>query len=336
MKMHNLGKSGLKVSELCLGTMTFGGKGNFSEIGEIEVSEAKILVNTAIDSGINFFDTADAYSSGRSEEILGKALGTKRKNSIICTKVYFSLGDEDLNKKGASRYHIIEGCHNSLKRLNTDYIDVYMLHTIDATTPLDESLKALDDLVRWGKVRYIGCSNYSAWQLMKALGISERLNLERFITFQGHYSVLAREMEYEHIPLCIDQGVGIMVWSPLSGGFLTGKYRKSDSLPKESRVSLINKTIFVPPFDLEKGFGLVDALDKIARKHNATIAQASINYLIDKPGISTIVLGVRNKKQLLDNLNSLKWKMDENEMEILDKISSPPIHYPYWHQQKHN
>ncbi len=336
MKMHNLGRSGLKVSELCLGTMTFGGKGGFSEIGEIEVSEAKILLDTALDAGINFFDTADAYSSGRSEEILGKALGTKRKDAIISTKVYFSLGGDDPNKKGASRYHIIEGCHNSLKRLNTDYIDVYMLHTIDATTPLDESLKALDDLVRWGKVRYIGCSNYSAWQLMKALGLSDKLGLERFITFQGHYSLLAREMEYEHIPLCIDEGVGIMVWSPLSGGFLAGKYRRGASLPKESRIALIDKSIFVPPFNLEKGFNIIDDLEIISKNHNASIAQTSINYLIDKPGISTIVLGVRNKEQLRDNLDALKWKINENEMEILDKISSPPIHYPYWHQQKHN
>ncbi len=335
MKMRNLGRSGLKVSELCLGTMTFGGLGVFHDIGKVGPKEAKELVDIAIDGGVNFFDTADAYSSGASEEILGGALGKKRKDVIVCTKVHFSMDEEDPNKHGSSRYHIINGCNDSLRRLNTDHIDIYMLHTIDTSTPMDETLRALDDLVRWGKVRYIGCSNYSAWHLMKALGVSDKLNLEKFVTFQGHYSLLARELEYEHVPLCLDQGVGIMVWSPLSGGILAGKYSRGGPVPKNSRIEHIKETIFIPPFDLEKGFDMVEELDKVAKNHNGTIAQAAINYLIDKPAVSTIVMGVRNKKQLKDNLGAVEWELTEDEKENLDKISAPPVHYPYWHQRAH-
>lgn len=336
MKLNNLGNSGLKVSELCLGTMTFGGKGKYSEIGGLDVAGARTIVDMAIDAGINFFDTADAYSEGGSEEILGKALGKKRKDVIVCTKVYFPVGDDDPNRKGSSRHHILEGCHNSLKRLGTDYIDVYLLHTVDVNTPLEETLKALDDLVRWGKVRYIGCSNYSAWYLMKALGLSDMLGLERFVTFQGYYSLLAREMEYELVPLCLDQGIGIMVWSPLSGGFLAGKYKRGDKLPQESRLSLIDKTVFVPPIDREKGFNILDELEKVARNHNASMAQAALNYLIGRPAVSTLVLGVRNKEQLQDNLGALDWELEAGEAETLDKISKIPENYPFWHQRKHN
>lgn len=331
MEIRNIGKSGLKISALCLGTMTFGGVGKFKQIGSIGDKEAKELIEIAFDNGINFFDTADAYSWGVSEEILGKALGTKRKDSIICTKTGFRTGS-DPNNEGSSRHHILESCNSSLKRLKTDYIDIYMLHSIDLNTPLEEILRTLDDLVRQGKVRYIGCSNYSAWLLMKALCISEKLNLEKFITYQGYYSLLSRELELEIVPLCLDQGLGIMVWSPLAGGYLSGKFKRGKPFPKGTRVGDYEKTNFVPPEDREKVFKLIDKMEEIAKNHNASIAQVALNYLLSKSGICSVVLGVRKKEQLIDNLGTLNWKLETEEISGLDKLSSPQLIYPYWHQ----
>ena len=331
MEMRNLGKSGLKVSELCLGTMTFGSKGVFNQIGKVDLKEASELIGIAFDSGINFFDTADTYSEGESEIVLGKALGSKRKDSIICTKVRLNAGGKGPNDQGLSRYHIINGCNDSLKRLNTDYIDIYMVHEFDIHAPLEETLKALDDLVRWGKVRYIGCSNYTAWQFMKALSISEKYNLEKFITYQGYYSLLSRDIEYEIIPLSLDQGVGIMVWSPLSGGYLTGKFHKESSFPKGTRVG-DESQMFLPPVDLEKAFRIIDKLEEIAKNHDVSIAQAALNFLLKKPAVSTVILGTRKKEQLIDNIKTVNWDLSKEEMDELDNLSSIPPIYPLWHQ----
>ena len=234
MKMNFLGNSGIKVSELCFGAMTFGGRGYWRTIGEVEQNDANDIVAMAIEGGINFFDTADVYSEGLSEQILGKALGPKRKEIILATKVRGRTG-KGPNEVGLSRLHIIENCNASLKRLGTDYIDLYQVHNFDPSTPQEETLGALDDLVRDGKVRYIGASNYSGWQLMKALAISEKHNLEKFITTQSFYSLIARDLENELIPLCLDQKLGVLTWSPLGGGFLTGKYRRGAKRPENAR-----------------------------------------------------------------------------------------------------
>lgn len=328
--MRLLGRSGLKVSELCFGTMTFGGSSYWKNVGTTQQDEADELVNIAIDSGINFFDTADIYSDGQSEEILGKALGKKRKEIILATKVFGRMG-KGPNDNGLSRHHIIEACNASLKRLGTDYIDLYQVHNFDHLTPLDETLAALDDLVHQGQVRYIGCSNYAGWQLMKALAISEKHNLEKFITLQSYYSLVARELEFELIPLCLDQGLGILPWSPLAGGFLTGKYRRGKPRPEAARRSIAEKQFL--QFDEEKGFNIIDALEKIANNHNATISQAAINYLLRKPAISSVIIGARNKEQLSDLLRTTEWEMTLEEVQRLDEISKPPRIYPYWMQE---
>ncbi len=328
--MRLLGRSGLKVSELCFGTMTFGGSGYWKNVGTTQQQEADELVNIAIDSGINFFDTADIYSDGQSEEILGKALGKKRKEIILATKVFGRMG-KGPNDIGLSRHHIVEACNASLKRLGTDYIDLYQVHNFDHLTPLDESLTALDDLVQQGKVRYIGCSNYAGWQLMKALAISEKYNLEKFITLQSYYSLVARELEFELVPLCLDQGLGILPWSPLAGGFLTGKYRRGKPRPDSARRSVAEKQFL--QFDEEKGFDIVDELERIAINHNGTITQAAINYLLRKPGVSSVVIGARNKEQLSDLLKTTEWEMTLAEVQRLDEISKPPRIYPYWMQE---
>lgn len=328
--MRLLGRSGLKVSELCFGTMTFGGSGFWQNVGTTQQREADELVSIAIESGINFFDTADIYSDGQSEEILGKALGIKRKEIILATKVFGRMG-KGPNDIGLSRHHIIEGCNASLKRLGTDYIDLYQVHNFDHLAPLDETLSALDDLVHQGKVRYIGCSNYAGWQLMKALAISEKYNLEKFITLQSYYSLVARELEFELVPLCLDQGLGILPWSPLAGGFLTGKYRRGKPRPDAARRSNAEKQFL--QFDEEKSFNIIDELENIANKHNATISQTAINYLLRKPAVSSVVIGARNKEQLLDLLKTTEWKMTHEEVQQLDKISKPPRIYPYWMQE---
>jgi len=332
MEMRYLGKSGLKVSALCLGSMTFGGVGKFAEIGNVSPDDAKTIVNLAFEEGINFFDTADAYSGGVSEEILGRALGAKRKDAIICTKTRFRTGAGP-NDEGLSRNRIIDACNNSLKRLNTDYIDIYMMHSIDIHTPVEETMQALDDLVRQGKVRYIGCSNYSAWHLMKSLSISEKHGFERFVTYQGYYSLLAREIENEIIPLCLDQGVGIMVWSPLSGGYLSGKFKKGLPFPKGTRVGDNERSNFIPPLDAEKAFEIIGLMGDIAAKNKGSVAQVALNYLLAKPAVSTLVLGIRKKEQLQDNIKALNWKLSEDEISTLDMASQFPQAYPYWHHK---
>ena len=272
MKTRFLGNSGVRVSELCFGAMTFGGKGYWTGIGQVQQKEADELVNMAIDGGINFFDTADVYSEGLSEQILGKALGNKRKDIILATKVRGRVGAGP-NDVGLSRKHIVDSCNSSLKRLGTDYLDLYQVHSFDPRTPLEETLRALDDLVRDGKVRYIGVSNFTGWQLMKALSISGKQNLEKFVTLQALYSLIARDLENELVPLCLDQKLGILPWSPLGGGFLTGKYRRGKPRPDGARRT--DPTNQFLQFDEEKSFDIVDELEKIAGNHNATITQAA-------------------------------------------------------------
>jgi aryl-alcohol dehydrogenase-like predicted oxidoreductase len=327
VKMRFLGKTGIQVSELCLGTMTFGGRGFFKNIGGLGLKEATQLVDMALEAGINFFDTADVYSEGLSEELLGKALGKRRKDIILATKVRGRMGPGP-NDVGLSRHHIIEGCNASLKRLGTDYIDLYQVHNFDPDTPFEETMRALDDLVRQGKVRYIGCSNYSGWQLMKALAISDKRGWERFVTLQAYYSLMARELENEMVPLCLDQGLGIMVWSPLSGGFLSGKYRRGKPQPKGTRLSGPQPRFL--QFDEEKAFDIVEELDKITKNHKATVAQAALNYLLRKEGVSSVIIGARTPQQLADNLKTSDWEMSAEEVERLDEMSKPLPLYPYW------
>lgn len=327
MKIRFLGKTGVKVSELCFGTMTFGGRGYWTIVGQVDQKQADILVNTALEAGVNFFDTADVYSLGWAEEILGKALGNRRKDVILATKVRGRMGPGP-NEVGLSRHHILDGCNASLKRLGTDYIDLYQLHSFDFSTPLEETLRALDDLVRQGKVRYIGCSNFPAWQLMKALFVSEKHNWEKFVTLQALYSLIARDLELEFVPLCLDQGLGILPWSPLGAGFLTGKYRRGKPRPQGARRSEPQNQFL--QFDEEKGYDIVEELDLIAKNHNATVAQSALNYLLRKPGVTSVIIGAKTIEQLTDNLKTTDWEMTPEEVSRLDALSQPPRVYPHW------
>ena len=329
MKMRLLGNSGLKVTELCFGTMTFGGTSYWRTIGKQTQQEADRLIQIAIDGGINFFDTADIYSDGIAEQMLGKALNRKRKDVIVATKVRGRMGSGP-NDVGLSRHHIIEGCNASLKRLGTDYIDLYQVHNWDHQTPLEETMCALNDLVRTGKVRYIGCSNFTGWQLMKSLAISEKYGYARFITIQSYYSLMARDLEYEIVPLCLDQRLGILPWSPLAGGFLTGKYRRGKPRPAGARRS--NPEGNFLQFDEEKGYDIIDELDRITKRHDKTISQTALNYLLRKPAVSSIVIGARTPEHLADNLKSPEWELTTEEVARLDEISKPPRVYPYWMQ----
>ncbi len=331
MELRYLGNTGVKVSEICFGAMTFGGRGYWKSIGQLEQKEATGLVNLAFDGEINFFDTADVYSEGLSEEMLGKALGERRKEIILATKVRGRTGAGP-NDVGLSRHHIIENCNASLKRLGTDYIDLYQVHSFDPYTPLEETLRALDDLVRVGKVRYIGVSNYTGWQLMKALSISERQNLEKFVTLQAFYSLIARDLENEMVPLCLDQKLGVLPWSPLGGGFLTGKYRRGKPRPIDARRTDPENQFL--QFDEEKGFDIIDELERIAKNHSASIVQAVINYLLRKPAVSSVIIGVKTKEQLAENIKASDWEMTPEEVSRLDELSKPPRAYPYWMLQR--
>lgn len=327
MKMRFLGKTGVKVSEICFGTMTFGGRGMWTAIGALDQKQADELVNICIDSGVNFFDTADVYSEGLSEEILGKALGHRRNQIILATKVRGSMGPGP-NDVGLSRHHIIEGCNASLRRLNTDYIDLYQVHSFDPATPLEETMGALNDLVRQGKVRYIGCSNFCGWQLMKALAICEKNHWDKFVTLQALYSLMARDLELELAPLVQDQGLGVLPWSPLYGGFLSGKFRKDKPKPQGTRRS--GDQQFLQIADETKAYAIIEALEKIAGRHEVSVAQAALNYLLRKPVVSSVIIGARSPEQLRDNLKASDWEMTPEEVAALDELSTPPRLYPYW------
>ncbi len=328
MKVRFLGETGIQVSELCFGTATFGSIGVYEKTGHIDQKEADFVVSMALDAGINFFNTAETYSDGLAEEILGKALGAKRKEAIVITKVDStrSLGPND---GGLTRNHIIEGCNASLKRLGTDYIDLYELHRFDPYTPLEVTLRVLDDLVRQGKVRYIGCSNFSGWQLMKALAISRDNGWERFVTLEAMYSLASRWLEYELVPLCLDQRLGILAFSPLHGGFLSGKYRRGQPWPTGTRFESPKNT---EPWPIEPKslFDIIEELERIARGHDTTVSQTALNYVLRKPGVNSLIIGIRTAKQLEENLKATDWQMSPEEVARLDRISEPKRRYPYY------
>lgn len=328
MRMRFLGKTGIQVSELCLGTATFGSIGEYEKSGHIEQKEADFIVGMALDAGINFFNTAETYSGGSAEEILGRAFGRRRKEAILITKVD-STRSPGPNDGGLSRNHIIEGCNASLKRLRTDYIDLYELHRFDPYTPMEVTLRALDDLVREGKVRHVGCSNFSGWQLMKALAISGENGWERFVTLEAQYSLASRWLEFELVPLCMDQGLGVLAFSPLHGGFLSGKYRRGKTWPSGTRFDGPENT--EPwPIEPEKLFDIIEELNKIAREHNVNVSQAALNYLLRKPGVNSLIVGMRTAKQLEENIKATDWEISPEELERLDKISEPVRRYPYF------
>jgi aryl-alcohol dehydrogenase-like predicted oxidoreductase len=326
--MRFLGKSGLQISELCLGTATFGSSGEYEKSGHIDQQSANVVINLALDAGINFFNTAETYSGGTAEEILGTALGSRRREAVIITKVN-STRISGANEGGLSRNHIIEGCNASLKRLKTDYIDLFELHRFDPCTPLEVTLKALDDLVRQGKVRYTGCSNFTGWQLMKALWTADQMGLDRFITLESQYSLVSRWLEFELIPACQDQGLGVLAFSPLHGGFLSGKYRRGQPWPQGTRFD--NPTNTEPwPIEIESLFKVIDELDKIALEHNCTVSQAALNYLLQKPGVTSLIIGIRNVNQLRENLKATGWQMAPEEVARLDRVSEIKRRYPYF------
>jgi len=332
MEYRQLGGSGLKVPVLSFGTATFGG-GNelFKAWGNTDVAEAMRLLDICLDAGLNFFDTADIYSHGLSEEILGKSMGKRRSDLLISTKATFKMKDGP-NDVGSSRYHLIRACEDSLRRLGTDYIDVYHMHGFDALTPVEEVLSALDDLVKSGKVRYIGCSNFSGWHLMKALNVSDKYGWSRYVSHQAYYSLVGREFEWELMPLAIDQKVGTMVWSPLGWGRLTGKIRRGHPLPKTSR--LPKTADYGPPVEDDYLYKVVDALDEVAMETGKTVPQIALNWLLQRPTVANVVIGARNEEQLKQNIGSVGWNLSKDQVAKLDAASELTPIYPYWHQRQ--
>ncbi|WP_455873422.1 aldo/keto reductase [Rhizobium yanglingense] len=330
MEYRLLGRSGLKISTVTMGTMTFGGKGWAKMVGDLGVSEARRLVDLCLDAGVNLIDTADVYSAGVSEEILGEVLGGKRKNGVlIATKARFPMGDGP-NDAGSSRQHLIAACEASLKRMKTDVIDLYQLHEWDGQTPLEETMEALDTLVHQGKVRYVGCSNFSSWHIMKALGISERDKRQRFVSQQIHYTLEARDAEYELLPVSIDQGLGVLVWSPLAGGLLSGKHRRNQAAPEGTR-QFAGWT--EPPIrDENRLWNIVETLVAIAESRSVSAAQVALAWLIGRKAVTSVIIGGRTEAQFKDNLAAAELKLTEEERRRLDDVSLPPVIYPYWHQ----
>ena len=327
MRYNLLGNTGLKVSELCLGTMTFGGKGIYTAIGTLPQDEVDALVRRSVEAGINFIDTANVYSEGLSEQMTGTAirnLGLKRDDLIIATKVRGRVG-EGPNHLGLTRKHILQQVEESLRRLQIDYIDLYQIHGYDMLTPLEETLAALDSLVTSGKVRYIGCSNLSAWHIMKSLSVSERHDYAKFISLQAYYTIAARDIEREIVPLLLDQKIGLMVWSPLAGGLLSGKYTRS-SAPEEGR----RVSFDFPPVDREKVYDVVDIMQEIGKTRNVSVARIALAWLLHQPVVSTIVIGAKSPQQLEDNLAAVDLKLDPSELEKLDTASRLPPEYPGW------
>jgi len=325
-----LGASGLEVSVLSFGTMTLGGVGRFAAMGDVQAEEARRHIEICIEAGVNLFDTADIYSFGKSEEVLGQALGERRKDIVLATKVFVRL-EPGTNKAGLSRRHILEACEASLRRLGTDYIDLYQAHNFDSLTPLEETVRAFEDLIRAGKIRYAGCSNYSGWQLVKALSIADRLGIPRYISQQINYSLLARDAEHELVPAGLDQRTGILAWSPLQFGLLSGKFRRGQAKPSESRLNSLDAP---GPVDEERLYRIVDALAEISAQRGVSIAQTAPNWVARKPGVDTVIIGARSEQQLRDNLAAANWALTDAEMEHLDEVSALPPPYPYWHQQK--
>jgi aryl-alcohol dehydrogenase-like predicted oxidoreductase len=331
MEYRQLGSSGLRVPVLSFGTATFSGGTGESSWGDTQVEEATRLVDIALDAGVNFFDTADVYSGGRAEEVLGKALAGRRDRVLIGTKATFRGSATDVNDVGSSRYHLIRSLEGSLRRLETDHIDVYYLHGFDAVTPQEEVLSTLDEFVRSGKVRYIGCSNFSGWQLMKSLSVSEKYGWPRHVAHQAHYSLAAREFEWELMPLAIDQRVGTVVWSPLAQGRLTGKIRRGRPVPQDSRLRAGSET--EQSGDEETLFRTVDVLDELAKETGKTLAQVALNWVLQRPTVSSVIFGARNEQQLRENFGAVGWSLSAEQVARLDAASSRTPIYPYWHQR---
>jgi aryl-alcohol dehydrogenase-like predicted oxidoreductase len=329
MEHRLLGGSGLMVPALTLGTATFGGQGEFFRaFGNVDVPEARRMVDLCLDVGLNMFDTSDMHSGGVADEILSEAIGDRRDAVLLATKAVFPTGPGP-NDVGASRFHLIRSVEETLRRFGTDRIDLLQMHGFDAMTPLEETLRALDDLVRAGKVLYLGCSNYSGWHLMKALSVSERLGLSRFVVHQAYYSLVGRDYEWELLPLALDQSVGTLAWSPLGYARLTGKIRRGTPAPPVSRLH----TTTGPHVEDEHLYHVVDVLDEIAAETGRSVPQIAINWLLQRPTVSSVVIGARNEAQLRDNLGAVGWRLEPEQMARLDAASETPLPYPYWHQR---
>jgi aryl-alcohol dehydrogenase-like predicted oxidoreductase len=332
MEFRTLGRSGFKVPVLSLGTGTFGGGGEFFKAwGATDVAGATRLVDIALDAGMNMFDSADVYSGGAAEEILGQAIKGRRDRVIISTKGTFAMGN-DPNSVGSSRFHLIRAVEASLRRLGTDSIDLYQLHGFDALTPVEEVLGTLDTLVRAGKIRYVGCSNFSGWHIMKALATADRYGWPRYVAHQAYYSLIGRDYEGELMPLGLDQGVGAVVWSPLGWGRLTGKIRRGSPLPEVSRLRSKVVQDRGPKVEDELLFRVVDALDEVAKQTNKTIPQVALNWLLQRPTVSNVIVGARNEEQLRQNLGAMGWNLSAEQIATLDRASAVTPAYPYWHQ----
>lgn len=330
MEFRQLSGSGLRVPVFCFGTATFGGQGDFFKAwGSTDSQAAKRFIDICLEGGLNFFDTADTYSRGLSEEILGNALEGRRHQVLISTKGTFPMGERP-NDFGSSRYHIIETCEASLKRLKTDHIDIYYMHGFDAHTPIEETLRALDDLVRSGKIRYIGCSNFSGWQLMKSLGISEKYGWSKYVAHQVYYSLLRREFEWELMPLAADQKVGSIIWSPLAAGALSGKYRRGQKSPADARLA---QTSFGVAEINEILYQVVDVLDEVAKEIGKTMSQVALNWVLNRPTVASLVVGARNEAQLKENFGAIGWTLSQEHRARLEKASAMKPVYPYWHQK---
>lgn len=331
MEYRQLGRSGFKVPVLSLGTGTFAGRGEFFNAwGATDVKEATRLVDICLEAGLTMFDSADGYSAGGAEEVLGAAIKGRRDQVLISTKAGFPTGAGD-NEVGSSRYHLTRAVDASLKRLGTDHIDLFQIHTFDAVTPPEETLGVLDDLVRAGKILYLGVSNFSGWHLMKALAVADKYGYPRYVANQTYYSLVGRDYEWELMPLGLDQGVGAVVWSPLGWGRLTGKIRRGTPLPETSR---LHKTAEVgPPVAEDYLYKVVDALDDVAKETGKTVAQIALNWLLQRPTVSTVVIGARNEQQLRDNLGAVGWNLTKEQVAKLDAVSAVTPSYPYWHQR---
>jgi len=333
MESRRLGGSGLMVPVLTLGTGTFGGGGEFFKAwGESDVAEATRLVDICLDAGLTMFDSADIYSQGMAEEILGQAIKGRRSQVLISTKGTFRFG-EGLNDVGSSRIHLTNAVDASLRRLGTDYIDLYQLHAFDAMTPVEEVVRTLDDLVRAGKIRYVGCSNFSGWHLMKSLAVSERYGYPRYVAHQAYYSLVGRDFEWELMPLALDQQVGTIVWSPLGWGRLTGKIRRGQPLPETSRLRSQLAVDLGPQVPEEYLYTVVDALDIVAAETGKSVPQVALNWLLQRPSVCSLIIGARNEQQLRDNLGATGWSLSAAQVATLDAASQVPLAYPYWHQR---
>lgn len=331
MEYRRLGRSGFNVPVLSFGTGTFGGKGKlFAAWGSTDVAEARRLLDICLDAGLSMFDTADIYSAGESERILGEALKGKRDKAIVSTKATFRFNDEP-NNVGSSRSHLLKSVDEQLKRLQTDHIDLFQLHGYDAMTPPEEVLSTLDTLVRAGKIRYVGVSNFSGWHIMKALSVADKYGYPRYVANQTYYSLIGREYEWELMPLGLEEGLGAVVWSPLGWGRLTGKIRRGTGIPKESR--LHGSAEAGPQVEDEYLFRVVDALDEVAKETGKTVPQIALNWLLQRPTVATVVIGARNEEQLKQNLGAVGWNLTKEQVAKLDKASEVPLIYPYWHQR---